>query len=128
MLDLETKAALLTEELERHPLLNSKVKTDGGDAAVVPRAPERASLTGHRAPITSVAFHPSFSLLATSSEDNTIKLWDPETGEYERTLKGHTKSVQSIDFDMKGKFLGSLVEFVQNVSSVDSFLLHGFNN
>lgn len=47
-----------------------------------------------------------FSLLVTSSEDATIKVWDFETGEYERTLKGHTDSVQDIAFDVQGKILG----------------------
>lgn len=48
-----------------------------------------------------------FSLLITSSEDATIKVWDFETGEYERTLKGHTDSVQDIAFDAQGKVLGN---------------------
>ena len=34
------------------------------------------------------------SLMITASEDATVKVWDFETGDYERTLKGHTDSVQ----------------------------------
>jgi WD40 repeat protein len=34
------------------------------------------------------------------------KVWDYETGEFERTLKGHTLSVQDIAFDHTGKLLG----------------------
>jgi len=34
-------------------------------------------------------------------------VWDYETGEYERTLKGHTDSVQDVSFDQSGKWLGS---------------------
>ena len=41
-----------------------------------------------------VIFHPIFSIMISASEDATIKLWDFETGDYERTLKGHTDSVQ----------------------------------
>jgi platelet-activating factor acetylhydrolase IB subunit alpha len=44
--------------------------------------------------------------LASASEDTTIKIWDYESGEYERTLKGHTKAVQDITFDAKGNYLG----------------------
>ena len=37
-----------------------------------------------------------------------LQVWDYETGDYERTLKGHTDSVQDIAFDSVGKFLGKL--------------------
>lgn len=45
--------------------------------------------------------------MVSSSEDATLKVWDFETGEYERTLKGHTDSVQDIAFDHSGKLLVS---------------------
>ena len=44
---------------------------------------------------------------ATSSEDATVKLWDYETGEFERTLKGHTNAIQHMSFDSKGIFLAT---------------------
>lgn len=60
-----------------------------------------------------VIFHPVFSLMVSSSEDATIKVWEFESGEYERTLKGHTDSVQDIAFDHHGKLLGEkLVIFI----------------
>ncbi|KAK5978277.1 hypothetical protein GCK32_018296, partial [Trichostrongylus colubriformis] len=34
-------------------------------------------------------------------------IWDYETGEFERSLKGHTDSVQDIAFDKTGKMLVS---------------------
>lgn len=67
----------------------------------IPRAPSKHTLSGHRDPITSVAFHPSFSIIATSSEDSSIKIYDWETGDFERTLKSHTKSVNDIDFQVE---------------------------
>ncbi|XP_052075618.1 lissencephaly-1 homolog [Mytilus californianus] len=73
----------------------------------IPRPPERYSLSGHRSPVTRVIFHPTFSVMVSASEDATIKLWDYETGDYERTLKGHTDSVQDIAFDNTGKYLVS---------------------
>ena len=45
--------------------------------------------------------------MISASEDATLKIWDFETGDYERTLKGHTDSVQDIAFDNGGKLLVS---------------------
>lgn len=45
--------------------------------------------------------------MISASEDATVKVWDFETGDYERTLKGHTDCVQDIAFDNSGKLLAS---------------------
>ena len=37
-----------------------------------------------------MAFSPDGRLLATASYDETVRLWDPATGERRRTLTGHT--------------------------------------
>lgn len=47
--------------------------------------------------------------MVSASEDATIKVWDYETGDYERSLKGHTDSVQDITFDSSGKLLGDFL-------------------
>ncbi|PVV02907.1 hypothetical protein BB560_002626 [Smittium megazygosporum] len=73
----------------------------------LPQAPAKFSFSQHRAPITRTCFHPQYNVLATASEDMSIKLWDVETGEFERTLKGHTKSVHDISFDPSGRYLAS---------------------
>lgn len=73
----------------------------------IPRPPEKYELSGHRAPVTRVIFHPVFSIMISASEDATIKLWDFETGDYERTMKGHTDSVQDVCLDREGKLLAS---------------------
>lgn len=44
--------------------------------------------------------------MVTSSEDATVKVWDYETGDFEKTLKGHTDAVQDVAFDHTGKYLG----------------------
>ena len=45
---------------------------------------------GHSNEVDSVAFSPDGKTLASGSWDNTIKLWNVETGELVRTLTGHT--------------------------------------
>lgn len=40
-------------------------------------------------------------------QDATLKVWDCDSGELIRTLKGHTNTVQSVDFDHTGKYLGT---------------------
>lgn len=52
-----------------------------GDA--IPREPEKQKLNGHRSKVTKVAFHPKYNILASASEDGSIKLWDYETGDCE---------------------------------------------
>lgn len=44
----------------------------------LPRQPEKYTLQGHRSRITKVAMHPIYSMVATASEDASIKLWDYE--------------------------------------------------
>lgn len=73
----------------------------------IPRAPEKYRLSGHRSPITKVLFHPVYSIVLSASEDASIKIWDFETGDYEKTLKGHTDSVQDLAFDNSGHVLAS---------------------
>ena len=95
ILDLEAKNAALQQALDSAtPLSSNKVDP----ASWLPSHHSRHTLQGHRLPVTSVAFHPVFSSLASGSEDATIKIWDWELGELERTLKGHTKAVLDVDF------------------------------
>ncbi|KIV98219.1 nuclear distribution protein PAC1 [Exophiala mesophila] len=96
IMDLEAKNMALQNELDSATPLSSNRKID--PATWLPKNPPRHVLEGHRFPVTSVAFHPVFSSLASASEDCTIKIWDWELGELERTLKGHTKAVLDIDF------------------------------
>lgn len=55
--------------------------------------------------------------MVSASEDATIKIWDFETGEYERSLKGHTDSVQDVAFDAQGKLLGmSITSYIDDLN------------
>jgi WD40 repeat protein len=62
---------------------------------------------GHSDWVQSVAFSPNGQLLASGSEDHTIKLWDSRTGELCQTLKGHSNAVRSVTFSPNGRLLAS---------------------
>lgn len=103
VVDLEAKLA----EAEKEYIGGAPTRDKRSPTEWIPRPPERYTLQGHRGPITRVLFHPIFSLVVSSSEDATIKVWDFETGDFERTLKGHTDVVQDIAFDARGNMLAS---------------------
>jgi WD40 repeat protein len=63
------------------------------------------TLQGHQSLVWSVAFSPTQSLLASSSVDQTIRLWDIGTGQCIKVLEGHTGAVWSVAFSCDGKTL-----------------------
>ncbi|WP_286824661.1 hypothetical protein, partial [Microcystis sp. LSC13-02] len=71
------------------------------------RKSERNRLEGHDSVVTSVNFSPDGKTLVSGSRDNTIKLWDVETGQEILTLKGHDSNVWSVNFSPDGKTLVS---------------------
>ncbi len=66
-----------------------------------------ATLSGHTDRITSMAFSPDGTTLASGSEDHTVKLWDVETRKQIATLSGHTNRVASVAFSSNGRTLAS---------------------
>lgn len=96
-MDLESRNSVLQTELD-NATPTSLLRRNQDPAAWLPRTPARHTLESHRDPINCVAFHPIFSSAATGSDDYTIKIWDWELGELERTIKGHTRAVIDVDF------------------------------
>jgi RNA polymerase sigma factor (sigma-70 family) len=64
-------------------------------------------LAGHEAFVTSLAFAPDGSTLATASRDFTVRLWDPATGREVRRLEGHRGEVDAVAFSPDGRLLAS---------------------
>src|SRR5712675_120186 len=58
---------------------------------------------GHSRTVNSVAFSPNGSRIVSGSEDNTIRLWDAETGDpIGKPLEGHSRGVYSVAFSPDG--------------------------
>ncbi|MBN2305091.1 MAG: WD40 repeat domain-containing protein [Anaerolineae bacterium] len=68
------------------------------------------TLEGHTDAVTSVVFSPDSTVLASSSADGTIRLWDSATGEALFILEGHTGEVNQVDFSPDGTLLASAGE------------------
>ena len=56
----------------------------------------RANLNGHKQTVISVAWSGDATLLASASDDKTIKFWDAKTGKETVSLHGRARSVDSV--------------------------------
>ena len=86
-----------------HPMRVRAVDTEGDVtdtefilAEILPH--QIAILERHRNLVYSVVFSPDGTLLASGSEDHTIKLWDVANRRNIATLKGHTRLVSAVSF------------------------------
>jgi hypothetical protein len=62
---------------------------------------------GHTHWVHSVSFSPDGKRLASASLDQTVKVWDAQTGKEVLTLKGHTLWVHSVSFSPDGKHMAT---------------------
>lgn len=75
-----------------------------------PQAPAYGPLTtfkGHSGKINDLALSLDQTLLASGSDDQTVKLWDLQSGEERRSLPRHRDRVQAVAFSPDGKLVVS---------------------
>ncbi|MBW4498709.1 MAG: CHAT domain-containing protein [Scytonema hyalinum WJT4-NPBG1] len=86
-LDIKTKITLLTSSLES-----------------INKIREYNSLKGHQSYVTSISFSPDGQILASASQDASIKVWQ-KNGRLLQTLKGHKDGVFKAIFSPNGQIL-----------------------
>lgn len=87
------------------------IGTDQGYSATYamkdPKSPV-SILSGHKAGVTGITFHPTMNILATSSNDKIVRLWNiDESNPQPIEFKEHTHWVLDVSFDKEGNNLAS---------------------
>ncbi len=65
------------------------------------------TLLSHSQPVWATAISANGQVLASGSQDRTIKVWNAATGQLQRTLTGHEDTVRSLAMSADGRTLAS---------------------
>ena len=98
--------ALAAEAYERHPSESTTPALGDTYDAFIKSGLVR-TLTGHSDSVSGIAYDSDGSLLASASDDGTIRLWDPANGREVRALKAHQGAVTAVAFGADGSLLAS---------------------
>jgi len=68
---------------------------------------EQTAFQGHRGRVTSLAYSPDGTQIATGGFDAEVRIWSVSSGRCESILKGHRAVVINVDFSSDGSLLAS---------------------
>ncbi|MFQ5941957.1 MAG: WD40 repeat domain-containing protein [Anaerolineales bacterium] len=88
---------------QSNPIASEVLISTHGEGAPSPQN----AINGHNGPITDLIFSPDGSLIATASQDGSIRIWDATDGSPLRTFTDHRGGVNSIAFSPNGQLMVS---------------------
>ena len=98
---IEATAKSQSQQKDLEPTVINEVNSNL--LAALDKVRERNLLEGHTERVNDIAFSPDGKQIISGSRDNTVRLWDTETGLLIHTLEGHTRAVYAIAFSPDGK-------------------------
>ena len=85
------------------------VGTEGGQVYIWDLSNQQPNiLSGHKSKVTSIAYEAEQNLIATASNDNTVKIWDTRSnGSAIGTYTGHKDCVRDVAISPDGRWIAS---------------------
>jgi O-acetyl-ADP-ribose deacetylase (regulator of RNase III) len=104
---LGAEYARFVEDVEEaNTTLTSQVQTTEKTIESIHWSCEKTIL-GHEGNVTCVCFSPDGKVIVSSSDDNTVRLWDLQGNQIGQPFQGHQDSVWSVAFSPDGKVIVS---------------------